>query len=193
MSMIDALQTLLPRRRPRLRVLRVTDRPARLEALLVPRTIATATLAHLRDGGARGCEEFAFWSGHVVGGRLGIVSRAFHPRTTQGRGHVLVDDDAQLLAMTDLVHEHDELVLCQLHTHPGDAFHSSADDQGAFTDEVGFLSLVLPQFAAGGLETAEAFRRAEQGWVHEGRAVATGLLGVFGDVLRYAGADWHDA
>jgi hypothetical protein len=94
--------------------------------------------------------------------------------------------------MTDLVHSHDELVLCQLHTHPGDAFHSSADDQGAFTDEVGFLSLVLPSFGAGGMETAEAFRRDGRGWQSEGNAIRTGLVQIFGDILHYDGARWHD-
>jgi hypothetical protein len=191
-SLIEALLSVWPRHRPRLQVLRVTDRPAPLETLLVPGTIARATLAHLRAGGARDCEEMTFWSGHTIDGRIGIVSRAFHPRTRQGCGHVLIDDDDQLLAMTDLVHEHDELVLCQLHTHPGDAWHSPADDQGAFTDEVGFLSLVLPTFAASGLESAEAFRRTDRGWVHEGPAVPTGLVRIFGDVLRYEGAEWHD-
>ncbi|MCC7368738.1 MAG: Mov34/MPN/PAD-1 family protein [Chloroflexi bacterium] len=192
MSALDTLLAMLPTRRPRLRVLGATGRPAHLETLLVPRTIVGASLTHLQAGGARGCEEFAFWSGHVVGDRIGIVGRAFHPRTSQGYGHVMIDDDAQLLSMTELVHEHDELVLCQLHTHPADAWHSPTDDQGAFTDEVGFLSLVLPSFASGGLETAEAFRRTQQGWVHEGRAVTTGLVQVFGDLLRYDGANWHD-
>jgi hypothetical protein len=191
-STLDALLALWPRRRPPLRVLRVTDRPARLVTLLVPRTIATATLAHLRAGGTRDCEEFAFWSGHVAAARIGVVSRAFHPRTTRGHGHVLIDDDAQLLTMIDLVHEHNELVLCQLHTHPADAWHSPADDQGAFTDEPGFLSLVLPSFAAGGLETAQAFRRTDRGWVPEGCTVGAGLVQIFGDLLRYEGAAWHD-
>lgn len=190
MSRLERLLAALPWRRRRPRVLSVTTRPARVHALLVPRTIVQATLAHLQAGGARGCEEFAFWSGHAVGNGTVLVSRAFHPHTRQSRGHVTVEDDAQLLAMTDIVHENDELVLCQLHTHPGEAFHSIADDQGAITDEVGFLSLVLPQFGAGGLETAETYRRTEGGWQHEG--AATRLVQVFDDVLSFKGGNWRD-
>ncbi len=188
---LDGLLQRLPWRR-RLRVLSVSERPTRLDALLVPRTIVNATTAHLRASGEHGCEEFAFWSGRLIDGRIGIVTRVFRPRSSQSRGHVTIDDDAQLLAMTDLVHEHDELVLCQLHTHPADAFHSPADDEGALTDEIGFLSLVLPQFGVGGLAAAETFRRGDQGWEHEGRAIETGLVRVFGDVLRYEGGGWRD-
>ena len=181
------------RRQPQPRVLSVTARPDRLRIILVPETLAAHTLAHLRAGGAQGCEEFAFWSGHVVDNGTAIVTRAFHPRTLQGRGHVSIDDDAQLLAMTDIVHEHDELVICQLHTHPADAFHSSADDAGAYTDEAGFLSLVLPSFATHDLASAETFLKTQSGWLHEGRAVETGLLRLFGDVLCYDGGVWRAA
>lgn len=181
------------RRQPQPRVLSVTSRPDRLHTILVPETLAARTVAHLRLGGAQNCEEFAFWSGHVVAEGTAIVTRAFHPRTVQGRGHVLIDDDAQLLEMTDIVHEHDELVICQLHTHPGGAFHSAADDAGAYTDEPGFLSLVLPSFAQDGLYSAEAFRRTESRWIHEGRPMATGLLRLFGDVLCYDRGAWRAA
>jgi hypothetical protein len=107
-----------------------------------------------------------------------------------GGGNVTIDDDAELLTMIDLVHEHNKLVLCQLHTHPADAFHSWADDHGAFTDEIGFLSLVLPSFGTGGLETAVAYRRTRAGWEHEGFAVESGLVEVFSDVLSYGGGGW---
>jgi hypothetical protein len=193
MKLIDALRALLPRSRPSLQVLSISNRPARLTALLVPTPIANATVRHLRAAGEQGCEEFAFWTGHVVAGSVGLVGRAFHPQSTHSRGHVLVDDDAQLLAMTDLIHGRDELVLCQLHTHPAEAWHSPADDAGAFTDEAGFLSLVLPRFAEGGLETAEAFRRTDVRWIHEGRALESGLVQTFGDVLCYHQARWRDA
>jgi len=39
-------------------------------------------------------------------------------------------------------------VASQVHTHPGEAFHSRADDQWAIVRHRGALSVVLPQFAA---------------------------------------------
>jgi hypothetical protein len=189
---IDHLLAHLPWRRSRIRLLSVTSRPAHIGTLLLPRSIVEASVAHLRVGGDRGCEEFAFWSGHPLSDGTAVVTRAFHPYTAQGYGHVTIDDDVQLLSLTDIVHEHNELVLCQLHTHPGTAFHSATDDQGAFTDELGFLSLVLPAFGVDGLETAEVFRRTEMGWQHEGGAIDTGLIRVFDDVLTYQGGAWRE-
>ncbi|WP_432885209.1 hypothetical protein ACQPYH_00985 [Kribbella sp. CA-245084] len=40
-------------------------------------------------------------------------------------------------------------VLAQVHTHPGPANHSEIDDQFAIAPELGFLSLVIPNFATG--------------------------------------------
>jgi sugar phosphate isomerase/epimerase len=40
------------------------------------------------------------------------------------------------------------MVAAQVHTHPGRAFHSPADDRWAIIRHVGGLSLVLPNFAA---------------------------------------------
>lgn len=191
MSALSTLRSLLPWSRPRLRVTSVTRRPARLDLVLVPRTVATATLAHLHASGRHECEEFVFWSGHVLNDGRALVSRALLPRTTREHGHVAVTDDDQLLALTDLVHEHGETVLCQGHTHPEDAFHSLLDDRGAFADEVGFLSLVLPRFGIGGLETAEVFRRSGAGWDHLGRVGSGSFLLVFDDVLSYEGGGWR--
>lgn len=40
------------------------------------------------------------------------------------------------------------VVAAQVHTHPGHAYHSSADDKWAIIRHVGGLSLVIPKFAA---------------------------------------------
>ncbi len=181
----------LPWMRPKIRVLDVTTRPEALFTVLVPHVIADATVRHLRSGGERKCEEFAFWSGHVIDGQIGLVTRVFRPHTNQTRAYVTIDDDEQLLAMIDIVHTHAELVLCQLHTHPGDAFHSTTDDHGAVTDEVGFLSIVLPAFGADGLMPAEIYRRTTSGWGHQGRVGEGGLVKIFDDVLHYEQGAWQ--
>jgi hypothetical protein len=40
-------------------------------------------------------------------------------------------------------------VRVQVHTHPGEAFHSKTDDDFPLIHEAGFLSLVVPDFALG--------------------------------------------
>lgn len=49
------------------------------------------------------------------------------------------------------------MVAAQVHTHPGSAFHSLADDTWAIIRHVGGLSLVLPRFAH--TTTTESFIR----------------------------------
>ena len=42
-----------------------------------------------------------------------------------------------------------EGVRAQVHTHPGEAFHSASDDMYPIVRTTGFLSLVIPRFAQG--------------------------------------------
>lgn len=41
-------------------------------------------------------------------------------------------------------------IRCQVHTHAGRAFHSGTDDEWPIVHTAGFLSLVIPNLAAGG-------------------------------------------
>jgi hypothetical protein len=44
------------------------------------------------------------------------------------------------------------VLLAQVHTHPGRAFHSWTDDEWAIADSAGFFSVVVPCFARFGLK-----------------------------------------
>lgn len=45
----------------------------------------------------------------------------------------------------------------QIHTHPAEAFHSATDDAYPIIHEVGFLSLVIPDFALGPVGFEDAY------------------------------------
>ncbi|HKS17801.1 MAG TPA: hypothetical protein VJS63_01160 [Bradyrhizobium sp.] len=45
----------------------------------------------------------------------------------------------------------------QVHTHPGEAFHSLTDDTFPIVHTTGFLSLVIPNFALGPISFEDAF------------------------------------
>ena len=58
-------------------------------------------------------------------------------------------------------------VRMQVHTHPGRAYHSSRDDALAVVATPGYLSLVIPNFAAGPVSFDQAFlaeRAADGTW-----------------------------
>jgi proteasome lid subunit RPN8/RPN11 len=41
------------------------------------------------------------------------------------------------------------MIVAQVHSHPGDAFHSEADDEWAIVRHEGAYSIVVPRFARG--------------------------------------------
>jgi proteasome lid subunit RPN8/RPN11 len=58
-------------------------------------------------------------------------------------------------------------VRCQVHTHPGGAYHSATDDAYPLIRSTGFLSLVIPRFAQGPVGFADAYLTQVQpdgGW-----------------------------
>jgi hypothetical protein len=75
---------------------------------------------------------------------------------------VVVEGDA-LFALNKHLYERGALLAGQVHTHPGSAYHSSTDDDFPLVTLVGGLSLVIPDFARGGLADWEswAFYRLE--------------------------------
>jgi hypothetical protein len=52
-----------------------------------------------------------------------------------------------MAALMDRLRTQALYVVSQIHTHPLEAFHSSADDKWAIVRHVGALSIVLPNFA----------------------------------------------
>jgi hypothetical protein len=64
-------------------------------------------------------------------------------------------------------------VRVQIHTHPGAAFHSPVDDAFPIVHTPGFLSLVIPDFALGGINFERAYL-TEIGQAGEWRQVACG-------------------
>ncbi len=47
------------------------------------------------------------------------------------------------------------VIRAQIHTHPGQAFHSSIDDEWPMVGTANFISIVVPRFAQGTIEPDE--------------------------------------
>lgn len=62
----------------------------------------------------------------------------------------------------------DERYIARIHSHPGDAFHSPADDRNPALTFEGALSIVVPYFGLGlrrGLAACAVYRRQGKAWV----------------------------
>jgi hypothetical protein len=56
-------------------------------------------------------------------------------------------DGESLFKVNKTVHERNETLAAQIHTHPTDAYHSETDDAYPLVTLLGALSIVLPNFA----------------------------------------------
>jgi hypothetical protein len=94
--------------------------------------------------GAEGTEAYVFWAGAVADGE-GYVSTCIYPTANARHGGVKVP----LRKMTEInleLRDRDQLVLAQVHSHPGVARHSPVDEEKAVSFHEGFVSIVVPDF-----------------------------------------------
>lgn len=108
----------------------------------------------LRAPGESGFEALVVWAGRwrdtepgVFDVELVLMPRQRAVRTEDGVA-VVVDGDA-LFEMNVLLNERSLRLIAQLHSHPGEAYHSETDDRYSVVTARGGLSLVIPDFAAG--------------------------------------------
>lgn len=105
-----------------------------------------AAFEHFRRCGAGRDECVVYFTGPVDDSDL--IDAVIHPRHTSSPAGYDLDSDAIGELWSELSAQRRSVRL-QAHTHPGSAFHSSRDDALALIGTVGFLSLVIPNFASG--------------------------------------------
>jgi hypothetical protein len=108
--------------------------------------IWNATLDQLRRCGAGRAECVCYWTGPADAPDR--IDKFVHPRHTASAGHYDLDD-AWLHRFWVALGESGRSVRAQVHTHVTVAFHSGTDDTFPIVHTPGFLSLVIPNAAAG--------------------------------------------
>jgi len=133
-----------------------------VQQLRIPRAIIAETESHLQKHALVNEEGMVVWSG-VVERDTKVVRTCLHPR--QCCTVVGVDvpvEEAQWI--NEVLNEKGEILLAQVHSHPGGAFHSHTDNNFAVTFTLGFISIVVPFFGRQGL--SDPWKCGI--WVHEG-------------------------
>lgn len=119
---------------------------AAIRTFRVPPNLVQETLRVLRREGRGRTESIVFWAGRLVGPDAEIHTVVV-PRgdgVEVHRTHVRIDV-ATMARVADLVNPPDSVLLAQVHTHEGSAFHSEVDDVYGFHSP-GFMSIVVPRF-----------------------------------------------
>jgi hypothetical protein len=138
-----------------------------IEELRVARSVVHDTMLMLRESGREGMEAIVLWAGTFSSATSFEVGLVIRPRQTAYRssdGLLAAVDDDEIFRVNRAVSEHGMRLVAQLHTHPGDAYHSDTDDHHALVTACGGFSLVVPFFASGEFDLGEvAVYRLEAG------------------------------
>lgn len=114
--------------------------------LACPAAVVDTTLTYLREAGARGCECVVLWLGRQRDGEL-VVEQAYRPLHYAKADMFHIPREGMVALHAELRRSR-LMVAAQVHSHPYEAFHSSADDRWAIVRHEGALSLVVPDFGA---------------------------------------------
>ncbi len=148
----------------------------------VSQSLVATTEDALRKAGSSGYECFVLWTGNMEGDTFDVqhvyvpAQRSF--RSTEGL-HVRVDAE-QLHGMNMWLYQNRQTLGIQVHTHPGEAYHSVTDDTYPIVTTLGGLSLVVPDFAQHGVLCTGTvlYRLHRDGWRIVGLDRAKRLLEV---------------
>jgi hypothetical protein len=126
-------------------LLRATNR---IKTLEIPRSIFNSTIQNLQENGLQDKEGIAFWTGTL------------NDTTAQIKNVIFADsypefENQELFARVPLmasfkigesIHQRNEKLFVQIHSHPFEAFHSFVDNKYPISHKIGFLSIVVPYF-----------------------------------------------
>jgi proteasome lid subunit RPN8/RPN11 len=155
----------------------------------LPRRLAKDALAHLKRAGRNGLEGVALWAGQRDGNTFRI-QRTIIPeqdatRTEQGLLYVVAG--AELRRINQELYEAGLMLVAQIHSHPGRAYHSDTDDAFPIVTVLGGVSVVVPDFGRKGinLTTWEVYRlQSGRDWARLSSFEKTALIHLVDDTPR---------
>ena len=113
---------------------------------LCPSSLVDATLTRLREAGQDRRECVMLWLGRREGEFLRVYE-AYRP-IQKAAEDMFEIPRVGMTALHAELRKRRLMVAAQVHSHPGEAFHSRADDRWAIIRHEGALSLVVPHFAS---------------------------------------------
>jgi hypothetical protein len=118
------------------------------------RRVIETTFTHFRRCGEGRRECQSLWIGPWA--MPDLITEVVHPKHEAHAGGFALDD-AWLSDFWLRLADENLGIRIQVHTHPGEAFHSPIDDEFPIIHTPGFLSLVIPDFALGPVGFNEAY------------------------------------
>ncbi|HYD23450.1 MAG TPA: hypothetical protein VEB68_01535 [Croceibacterium sp.] len=120
----------------------------------LPRRMLEQSFSIFRACGANRRECQVYWASSWTDPNC--LTHLFHPRHSAGAYGLAINDQWLGEFWSELA-SRNLGVRVQVHTHPYEAFHSETDDAFPLLFDVGFLSLVIPNFAKGPVGFKDAY------------------------------------
>jgi hypothetical protein len=121
--------------------------------LRVAAEIIHETFRTLRECGQGECECALYWTGPSYSDLVDGVEHPIHQSSLCG----YEINDGWLTDFWKRLATSKRSTKAQVHTHPGEAFHSATDDNWPIVSQAGFLSIVIPNFATGDISLNNAW------------------------------------
>lgn len=133
--------------------------PAPPRTFLFPDTLLVRAGAHLRVNGARGCEQLVLWGGYPTD-RGVVLASLLMPETEADWGWVTIPPPEQA-RIAPWLYRRGQLLFVESHTHGGRGGKratemSDTDRRYPASTVDGFLTVIVPSYAARGVRFREA-------------------------------------
>ena len=129
------------------------------------RSVYDQTIRYLRGAGHYGVECIVVWAGAPVDDYF-VIDTVYCPRQSASAVGAHVESE-HVDEMYEHMYRNGRIAVAQVHSHPGEAFHSETDDDVSIVARLGALSLVVPEFAfddAADIKHWAGFRLDNSGW-----------------------------
>lgn len=125
-----------------------------IDKLFFPKEFLHEAYDFFREAGSKGYEAVSLFAGKAENNNYHIthlyipVQESYQTR----EGLMYRVSAEELNSIDDWLFDSRLSLICQMHTHPGEAYHSHADDMNCIVTSVGGLSIVVPDFAMGQID-----------------------------------------
>jgi len=122
--------------------------PNKIHSVRVDGRVFQDTLQELKKVGDGNKEGIAYWSGTLNETKATIKNVMFADEYPEFHNEELFASVSLDMSFKigEKIHERNEILFAQVHTHPGEAFHSFVDNTYPISHRVGFFSIVIPYF-----------------------------------------------
>ncbi len=142
---------------------------------------------HLRLAGRKRLEGVVLFAGRLEeqDSEIFCVEETIVPKQLSmslEEGLLYAVDGEELHRINVHLHEHKMMLIAQLHSHPGSAYHSQTDDNYAIITKTGGLSIVVPNFGMDDIDTSlwAVYRLDKNDWVELSTKDAAQLIELVG-------------